>query len=81
MTLICAQYKKVDISLLTNVVISEDVLIINEADHLQEELINKNEGTKVTNTYVEHEVTLFHKESLLKHAMSSSTFPKSLDRK
>ena len=67
-------------SLLTNVEILEDALIIDEADDLREELINNIEGTEVPSTHVKCEGMLVHKASLLKHTMSGSTFPKSLDR-
>ena len=66
--------------LLTNTKIVVEALIIDEADVLQEELINKNEGTEVLNTHVEHEGTLVHKASPLKNSMSGSTCTELLDR-
>ena len=51
-------------------------MTIDEADDLQDDLINKNIGTDVPTTYVLHEGIHFNEYSKLKHAMSGTTCAK-----
>ena len=67
-------------SLLKNVKIVENALIIDKKDDLQEELINNNEVIEVLSVCNEHKGTLVHKVFLLKHAASGRTCPKLLDK-
>ena len=64
----------------TNLKIIEDALIIDEADNSQEELINNNKESDTPNTHGEYESIIFQEVSLLKHYVSGSECPKSLDR-
>ena len=56
----------------SNEEIIEDAMTIDEADNSQEYLIINNILNGLTSTCVEHEGTIFHEYSLLKHSISET---------
>ena len=64
----------------SNKEIIEHVMIIDEANNLQEDLVSNNIGNDGPRKHVECEGMITHKDSLLKHAMSRTACPKSFDR-